>query len=87
LARRARIGARLSPTARAAKIKEVVDGAMKSGDINSAITQFGTGLNERDLTSLRALTASELRTMGRVRQKLTRIGGIDERAGDNNNIY
>lgn len=85
LERRARIGGRLSPTARAAKIKEVLDAAVKSGDLTSAITQLGTGLNERDLTSLRNLTASELRTMARVRQKLARIG-IEERA-DNNIIY
>lgn len=83
--RRARVGGRLSPTDRAVKIKGVLDAAVKSGDLTSAITQFGTGLSERDLTSLRSLTPSELHTMARVRQKLARIG-IEERA-DNNIIW
>jgi hypothetical protein len=83
--RRARAGARLSASARTAKIKGVLDAAMKSGNIGAAISEAGADLSAQDKTALQALTSSELRTMARVQQKLVRI-----RAGersDNNNFY
>ncbi len=84
--RRARAGARLSPSARTAKIKGVLDAAMKSGNIATAISEAGADLSAQDKTALQALTSSELHTMARVQQKLTRIRG-SERAGNNNNFY
>jgi hypothetical protein len=83
--RRARVGARLSPSARTAKIKGVLDAAMKSGNIGTAISEAGADLSDQDKTALQALTSSELRTMASVQQKLVRIR-VGERS-DNNNFY
>jgi hypothetical protein len=84
--RRANIGGRLSPTARTATIKAVLDSALKSGNIETAISEAGAGLSTQDQNALKALTSAELRTLASIQRKLTRVGGMQERA-DNNVIY
>jgi hypothetical protein len=55
-------------------VKQVLDEAMKQGDITKAIETHGSDLAPADVTALKSLTASDLASMKTLQTKLAPLG-------------
>lgn len=66
---------------RATTVEKVLTAAAQSGDLQAAIQQHGKGLSKADAAVLGRLTATELKAIGGLREKLAPLGAA---AGDNN---